>query len=84
MKAAFIADARQGSMHDFSKHDGACSIVGGLLEGDPFQALARIGAGHGLQLTLKVKPWAPKSQRGVQPSSPPGFSGGAALSVPNL
>ena len=50
MKAAFIADARQGSMHDFSKHDSAGSIIGGFLEGDPFQALARIGAGHGLHI----------------------------------
>ena len=44
MQAAFIADASQWSMHDLSFDNGAGSIVAGLLEGDPFQTLAWIGA----------------------------------------
>jgi len=40
MQAAFIADASQRSMHDLSFEKGAVSVIAGLLEGDPFQALA--------------------------------------------
>ena len=43
MQAAFIADAGQRSMHDLSFEDRPVSVIAGLLESHPFQALAGIG-----------------------------------------
>jgi hypothetical protein len=41
-------------------------------------------SGTGYQEFVNLMPSALKSQRGLQPSSPPGFTGGGALSGPNL